>query len=629
MGFSHTSSVTLCLMIKEVKFTMEITKLTAGNIHGLTNISINPEKLNFITGPSGSGKSSIMEAIRYAISGKAGEDHIKTGSTEAVVLADIPRIGIIERRVTNEGKTKVRLNGKATTAKSIAEQFSAVYGFTLTDAGLLMSSDVLEHALGKDLAEYLLNGGFIKNDMPFSRLLALNPLDPEIADELDKSMFSPETISTTTRETRNVTLESIEDTYQQYRGSRPTLKKMYADEAAQSKYEDIMPTKTAAALQTEITELQTKIAVERRKAQEYPKALKEAAALAESLKKAEANLAALSAAKPVTERERKIANDNRMNATKALDEARLAIQAAQQDVKNLRRTLDLLATSKCPISNQLVCTTDKTTVRSEIEDAIQLKLDSIDMLEARLSDYQKNLDEARHTCDDLVRQESEYTMRLTLVKQVESLRNMSIAVPEKPDSTVLAGLETALEQLRTEHNLAVQYERAMEHKRRADALAHRLEIAETMVRELAPNGGVRRMVLSHSIGPMEDVCNESMKLVLPKYKLRFDVDDNFNIKLENAAGQAIAYDSLSNGEQLRVVFVIMLMLNQVNQVRILMLDNLNDLDINAFQDFLKMLESVDPSYYDHIFLSGIDHDGFVGTFNKCSIPHVVISCSAT
>lgn len=608
---------------------MEITRLTAGNVHGLTNISINPEKLNFITGPSGSGKSSIMEAIRYAISGKASEDHVKVGGAKAVVLADIPRIGVIERLVTNEGKTKVKLNGKTTTAKSIAEQFSAVYGFTLTDAGLLMSSDVLEHALGKDLAEYLLNGGFIKNDMPFSRLLALNPLDPEIADELDKSMFSHETISTTTRETRNVTLESIEDVYQQYRGSRPTLKKMYADEAAQSKYEDIVPTKTAAALQAEIVELQTKIAVERRKAQEYPKALKEAAALAESLKESEADLAALAAAKPVTERERKITNDNRMNATKALDEARLAIQAAQQDVKNLRRTLDLLATSKCPISNQLVCTTDKTTVRFEIEDAIQLKLDSIDMLEARLSDYQKNLDEARRTCDDLVKQESEYKMRLNLAKRVESLRNMSITVPEKPDSTVLADLEATLERLRAEYNLAVQYERALEHKRCADALAHRLEIAETMVRELAPNGGVRRMVLSHSIGPMEDVCNESMKFVLPKYKLRFDVDDNFNIKLENAAGQAISYDSLSSGEQLRVVFVIMLMLNQVNQVRILMLDNLNDLDINAFQDFLKMLESVDPSYYDHIFLSGIDHEGFVDAFNKCSIPHIVINCSAT
>lgn len=608
---------------------MEITRLTAGNVHGLTNISINPEKLNFITGPSGSGKSSIMEAIRYAISGKTSEDHVKVGGAKAVVLADIPRIGVIERLVTNEGKTKVKLNGKTTTAKSIAEQFSAVYGFTLTDAGLLMSSDVLEHALGKDLAEYLLNGGFIKNDMPFSRLLALNPLDPEIADELDKSMFSHETISTTTRETRNVTLESIEDVYQQYRGSRPTLKKMYADEAAQSKYEDIVPTKTAAALQAEIVELQTKIAVERRKAQEYPKALKEAAALAESLKEAEADLAALAAAKPVTERERKITNDNRMNATKALDEARLAIQAAQQDVKNLRRTLDLLATSKCPISNQLVCTTDKTTVRFEIEDAIQLKLDSIDMLEARLSDYQKNLDEARRTCDDLVKQESEYKMRLNLAKRVESLRNMSITVPEKPDSTVLAGLEATLERLRAEYNLAVQYEQAVEHKRRADALAHRLEIAETMVRELAPNGGVRRMVLSHSIGPMEDVCNESMKFVLPKYKLRFDVDDNFNIKLENAAGQAISYDSLSSGEQLRVVFVIMLMLNQVNQVRILMLDNLNDLDINAFQDFLKMLESVDPSYYDHIFLSGIDHEGFVDAFNKCGIPHIIINCSAT
>lgn len=606
---------------------MEITNLSAQNIHGNKYVSISPAKLNFITGPSGSGKSSLMEAIRYGITGKAGDDHITTGTTRASIAMTVPRIGTIERSVSNDGKTKVRLNGKTTTAKSIVEQYAAVYGFTLTDANLLFSSDVLKHALGKDLAEYLLNGGFISNDMSYARLLALNPLEPEIADELERTLFSAEDIASLPRESRKITLENIEAAYQQFRASRPSLKKMYAEEAAQGKFDGDAPAKTAAQIQEEINALQVKIAVERRKAADYPKALKESENLKAALKKAESDLAAYASAKPVTAKERETANANKLNATKLVDETRLALQTAKQDAKNLQKTLDMLTTSRCPISNALVCTTDKTSVRSELEDTISLKLDSADMLEMRLEGYVKSLEDARRICDDLVKQEGAYKMRLSLAQQVERLREAKITIPEKPDPTILAKLQEDAEKLRAEHATALQYESASEHAGRAQALAHRLEIAETLVKELAPNGGVRKQVLVHSIGPMEDVCNESMKIALPKYKLRFDTDDNFNIVLEDSAGKCIGFDSISNGEQLRVAFVLMLMLNQVNQVRILMLDNLNDLDVAAFQDFLKMLEAVDPTYYDHIFLSGIDHEGFVDVFNKCSISHKVIDCT--
>lgn len=606
---------------------MKITNLVAQNIHGNKYINISPTKLNFITGPSGSGKSSLMEAIRYGITGKAGDDHITTGTTQATVAMTVPRIGLIERTVSIDGKTKVRLNSKTTTAKSIVEQYAAIYGFNLSDANLLFSSDVLKHALGKDLAEYLLNGGFISNDMSYARLLSLNPLEPGIADELERTLFSAEDVASLPRESRKVTLESIETAYQQFRASRPSLKKMYAEEAAQGKFDGGTPVKTAAKIQEEINALQVKIAVERRKAADYPKALKESENLKTALKKAEADLAAYSTSKPVTAKEREAANANKLNATKLVDETRLALQTAKQDAKSLQRTLNMLATSRCPISNALVCTTDKTSVRSELEDAINLKLDSADMLEARLDGYVKSLEDARRICDDLVKQEGAYKMRLSLAQQVERLREAKITIPEKPDATILAKLEEDVNKLRMEHTTALQYESASEHADRAKALGRRLEIAETLVKELAPNGGVRKQVLAHSIGPMEDVCNESMKIVLPKYKLCFDTDDNFNIVLKNSAGERIGFDSLSNGEQLRVAFVLMLMLNQVNQVRILMLDNLNDLDITAFQDFLKMLEVVDPTYYDHIFLSGIDHEGFVDVFNKCSIPHMVLDCT--
>jgi len=607
---------------------MEITNLVTQNIHGNKYANINPAKLNFITGPSGSGKSSLMEAIRYAITGKTGSDHITTGASMASISMTVPKIGLIERSVTDDGKTKVRLNRKTTTAKSIVEQYAAIYGFNLNDVSLLFSSDVLKHALGKDLAEYLLNGGFISNDMTYARLLALNPLEPEIADELERTLFSAEDCASLPRNARKVTLDSIETAYQQFRASRPPLKKMYAEEAAQGKLDGEPPTKPASKVQDEINALQVKIAVERKKAADYPRALKESENLKIALGKAESDLAAYAFARPVTMKERETANANKQNATKLVDETRLALQTAKQDAKNLQKTLDMLATSRCPISNALVCTTDKTSVRSELEDAIQLKLDSADTLETRLETYMKSLEDARRICDDIVKQEGAYKMRLNLEQQVERLREAKITIPEKPDPTILAKLEEELNQLRATHTTAMQYESAAKHAERAKALARRLEIAETLVKELAPNGGVRKQVLAHSIGPMEDVCNESMKIALPKYKLHFDTDNNFNIVLEDSTGNRIAFDSISNGEQLRVAFVLMLMLNQVNQVRILLLDNLNDLDVAAFQDFLKMLEAVDPTYYDHIFLSGIDHEGFVDAFNKCAIPHMVIRCVA-
>lgn len=606
---------------------MEITNLVAQNIHGNKCISISPSKLNFITGPSGSGKSSLMEAIRYAITGKAGADHITTGTSTASIAMTVPRIGLIERSISSDSKTKVRLNGKTTTAKSIIEQYAAIYGFNLNDANLLFSSDVLRHALGKDLAEYLLNGGFISNDMSFARLLVLNPLEPAIASELERTMFSAEDCASISRETRIVTLENIESAYQQFRASRPSLKKMCAEENAQSKFDGEAPEKSASNIQSEINALQVKITVERKKAADYPKLLKESENLKAALKKAENDLAAYASAKPVTAKERETANANKLSATKLVDETRLALQTARQDAKNLQKTLDMLATSRCPISNTLVCTTDKTSVRSELENAIDLKLDSADMLEVRLQEYAKNLEDARRICDDLVKQESMYKMRLSATQQVERLREAQMTAPEKPDSTVLAKMEDELTKLRAMYAVAIQYESAAEHAKRAKALTRRLEIAETLVKELAPNGGIRKQVLAHSIGPMEDVCNESMNIVLPKYKLRFDTDDNFNIVFEDGVGNRISFDSLSNGEQLRVVFVLMLMLNQVNQVRILMLDNLNDLDITTFQNFLKMLEAVDPTYYDHIFLSGIDHEGFIDAFNACSIPHMVVDCT--
>lgn len=603
---------------------MEMHAMTVTNFRGLKTANIRPKKLNFITGPSGSGKSSLMEAIRYAFTGKQIPDQVNLTSVSSDVTVDFENIGILERQVNRDGKTKIRLNGKTTTAKSVNEQIAAVFGFRPADANILTSSEVLEHTLGKDLAEYLLNSGFLKNDMPFSRLLALNPLEETIACELEKSLFPGLDLP---RSQKMVTLELIEAAYQQYRASRPSIKRMLAEEQTKATISDGVSSRPAKQVANDISNVQMEIAVEKRKASEYPKALKDAELLKRNIEAATQEAAKYDKVKPVTEREKSLANANLANAQKLVNNTKVAIASAHDAIKPLEKTLSLLSTSMCPISSQLICTTDKTGVKSELEASLQMQKDTIEMLTEKLKEYQENVQTAQAAVDSCIKQENAYQLKLNALKHLSQLKSVSVTIPEKPNPSVVEEMKIKLNKLKTEYETAVQSEMMAEHAKRAEALKQQLFIAETLISELAPNGGIRKLVLTHSIGPMEDVCNEYMGKVLPKYKLHFNTEDNFNIVLESNEGR-VSYDGISQGEQLRVLFVIMLMLNQLNQARVILLDNLNDLDVDSLSSFVSMLESVDQNDYDHLYLSGINHKGFMNIFKACKLPHTIYECAS-
>lgn len=318
------------------------------------------------------------------------------------------------------------------------------------------------------------------------------------------------------------------------------------------------------------------------------------------------------------------------NAQKLVNDTMVAIASGTNEIKVLEKTVHSLNTSVCPISQSLVCTTDKTSVKEELTAALEMKRDAVDILHDKLEGYQQTVHDAKEAVDACVAQEKAYQAKLDLMKLLSSLKTVKVTIPKKPDPKTLEALEHRNEELRKEQADAMQYEIIKSHAKRAESLKTELEVAETLVKELAPSGGIRKQVLAHSIGPMEDVCNECMKTLLPKYRLRFNPDDNFNISVQDVSlpGVTFSFDALSRGEQLSVLFILMLMLNQVNQVRIICMDNLNDLDVEALKRFLKVVEDVDPSYYDHIFLSSIDHEGFIEAFDKCKIDHAIFECHA-
>lgn len=50
---------------------MKIKEISIRGYRGITEMTLNPERINVFIGECGSGKSSVLEALRFALGGKA------------------------------------------------------------------------------------------------------------------------------------------------------------------------------------------------------------------------------------------------------------------------------------------------------------------------------------------------------------------------------------------------------------------------------------------------------------------------------------------------------------------------------------------------------------------------------
>lgn len=99
---------------------MRILKLTAENIKKLRTVEITPEgDIVQITGANGSGKSSVLDSIYWALAGKAGisSQPVRIGEERAVITLDLGDITVI-RRFGKDGYTSLAVEANGAEYKS-------------------------------------------------------------------------------------------------------------------------------------------------------------------------------------------------------------------------------------------------------------------------------------------------------------------------------------------------------------------------------------------------------------------------------------------------------------------------------------------------------------------------------
>ena len=162
---------------------MKIEHVRITNFKKVDDFEMTPGRVNVFLGPNGTGKSSVLQALRYGLTGNSPQDPIGEKANKATVEIRFPDIGILTRRIV-PGRNEVKLNGKTTTQKSINDLFLGQTGVTPETADLMTSAEELIGLSSGDLSSYFLGNNLLTVEVPFDLVNSLCDLSDSGREEL-------------------------------------------------------------------------------------------------------------------------------------------------------------------------------------------------------------------------------------------------------------------------------------------------------------------------------------------------------------------------------------------------------------------------------------------------------------
>ena len=159
---------------------LKITRIKIKNFRG-KNFDFQPKKINLLFKTNGYGKSTIMDAVRYGLTGLTTKDNVRNMS---VTLEFEDGFSITRSRARD---TQCRFNDEKVTVALLNEEISKRIGIPIDTLNAAWSADVL---LGKSPAELLqILLRYIPEKLNFDRvMLHFEGLDDEIYDECKKAL---------------------------------------------------------------------------------------------------------------------------------------------------------------------------------------------------------------------------------------------------------------------------------------------------------------------------------------------------------------------------------------------------------------------------------------------------------
>lgn len=590
---------------------MKFEKITGSNFKNYTEVDFEPKKTTTaIIGPNGRGKTTITQLIRFALTGDLPDDAVKVGTDELKVTLSMHdsdgRLQTWERTKSNSRPSKVKVNGKNSTAKALSAHIESITGVPIDSLKLSSSSELIDALKPEEFSNFIMN--YIPEELDYEIIKDFmgSDVDELVLDTLEKSGSIPLT--------GKFGYEQLEQTYnylfEQRKLTRSTL--------AQYEAKTVIPVDKPTHSLTELNDKLEKILKDEggyanalKAVEAYKKAVDAKQKQEIMIKDLEDRIAANTAKKPDPSF-KTAAESKKRELNSSMIALHSTVNTMKANIETFKNTIANLNKPMCPLSEGLVCKTDKTAKKQEFEEQIQSNQEGIKTISAEIEAKKKELDELLEKERKYNEEDKLYREKVLLMNQLDKLKKSLISLPAKPEEPKEhIDFTEEKEKIYKERNDVVKYDQYIKDLAKLTNLRKEKEILDELVKLFAPKGDVSLKVTKHYFGVFEDMCNERANELKPGFSLHFIPENGIKVMCEPAPGRGyIPYKSCSSGEQAFVIFLLTdLISNALSKSNILILDDLDKLDNDAFEALIKcvMQEPVQDSY-DHIIICAVNHE---------------------
>lgn len=587
-----------------------ITTISIRNFKGIEDLQLNAKKLNAIIGKCGSGKSSLLDAIRFALTGKAGKEVIRKGCREASVVLRFSDNSTIERiRRTSENISKC--NGKSSTKRSL-DEFLTARNMNPCWIESLCSVDWFAGLSSKDLNNFF---------MTILPLRAKAETVVELVAQLDKDLTEKKEKYLMEEILKKQEIFSFNDLANGYNTAytvRQELKRKYNEMLPRCTFNETVPAKTREDIEKELNNISQVEATEK----EYSKRLKEYASSKKQhdlaikrLDEMKKELDTYSSCKKPKEETKTQAEADRKLFQVHIKRTNEYIGTINSTLDLLKRTLDNLDKPICPISEKLICTTDKSQLKEELLSLIQKNENAL----ASNKEFLAKCEDQVRKRDDII---SNYQKEVYRYEQKTTLENniSKFIVPEilpEPQKVEKAHLEAKKKELLDLLSILSRYEKVQQNKKELAKIKDKYDLAQFAVKVLDSKIGIPALILQRTLRFFEKKCNEKASLLREGFQIHFLSDNGITIQVSPGKGKPfVDMKEVSTGEFVCVAYILMTMIGEATKCHLFLIDNLDRLDTEYLNALLSLLE--EDKKIEQVFLGGVDHADVERTLNDKS-----------
>lgn len=551
---------------------MKIQKIVIENFKGIKFTTFMPkEEPTWLFDKNGSGKTSFLEALRYGLTGKMPKDILYHGADEGFVtiLFNDPDNTTVTRYFYSGAKpNKVKVNSKTCTAKEAQKIICEIMNASDEKLDVLTSNEVFQELIKGDLGKFLLS--FITEPMTIEKLYDICKFtDDEKAKIADDKLLP-----------KKFDVSITDSVYQVLFAERASLKKQVASLQAKYDFEEPLPEpkyKSEADIkkaEDEYIKLSGEAAFEKEKLDAYNKALTEYNSRKSRQETLKRKLDELVAKLEVETTESDVDNVNKTlnDAVTMKHNFETIIASNKVIVNNQKKILDALDSDKCPISSCLICKTDKTKAKADVEESISAAQSAVDTASEGVTKESEIIKEANNRLSYLRTQ-------LNITNEIKALkcRISDIDVGEEPSKPAIVTISGDWKLFPVYKKEYEEYYDFVSANELLGVLIKKTAIVDGLVKKFSPKGDVETAIMKHYC----DLFDTEAEMIANAfdYQVKFRPENGVKLSIVPAGKTAeVDFTSLSTGEKLIVSIIIYVVLNNLMGTDIIILDDFNDLD---------------------------------------------------